>query len=123
MSKREAEVVDGLAGEERGDDLDGVVADGLDVGEEGALAAEGVEVGEVEVAGAVLEELVVGELVEDDPDEERVVARGLRGGGPGGVVLLRAGLPAGDPEQLSDAADGEDGEEDADGVADAEERR
>ena len=70
------------SGQQRGKDLDGVVAGGLGVGEERALGAESVEVGEVEVGGAVLEELVVGELVEDDPDQEGMLARGLGRGRP-----------------------------------------
>ena len=71
------DAVDDAAGEQRGEDLDGMDADGLGVGEERALGAKGVEVGEGEVGGAVLEELVVGELVEDDPDQKGMLARGL----------------------------------------------
>ena len=107
------DAVDEAAGEQRGKDLDGVNADGLGVGEERALGAEGVEVGESEVGSAVLEELVVGELVEDDPDQERMLARGLGSGGglvPGGGDLVGRGLPCGDPEELRDAGEGEEDE-------------
>ncbi len=58
---------------------------GLGVGEQSALRAQGVEVGQAEVAGAVFEDLVVGELVEDDPDQQGMVC-----GGGWGVVLHAA---------------------------------
>ena len=108
-----ADAVDEAAGEQRGKDLDGVNADGLGVGEERALGAEGVEVWEGEAGGAVVEELVVGELVEDDPDQERMLARRLGCGGglvPGGGDLVGRGLPCGDPEELRDAGEGEEDE-------------
>ena len=47
-----ADAVDQAAGEQRGEHLDGVDADGLGVGEERALGAEGVEVGEGKAGGA-----------------------------------------------------------------------
>jgi len=104
------DAVDEAAGEQRGDDVDGVNADGLGVGEERALGAEGVEVGEGEVGGAVLKELVVGELVEDDPDDERMLARRLGRLVPDGGDLVGRGPPCGDPEELRDAGEGEEGE-------------
>jgi hypothetical protein len=118
------DAVDEAAGEQRGEDIDGVNADGLGVGEERALGAEGVEVGKSEVGGAVLEELVVGELVEDDPDQEGMLARGLGGGGglvPCGGDLVGRGLPCGDPEELRDAGEGKEGEGGGDKTAGAQE--
>ena len=119
-----ADAVNQAAGEQRGKDLVGVNAGGLGVGEERALGAEGVEVGEAEVPGAVLEGLVVGELVEDDPDQERMLARRLGSGGglvPGGGDLVGGGLPCGDPEELRDDGEGEQDKAGGDKAASAHE--
>ncbi len=67
--------------------------------------------------GAVRKDLVVGELVEEDPDDLLMRARRLRSRGPGRVVLVGAGLPAHDEAELDEADDGEDGEEDSCSIA------
>ena len=118
---REVEGVQDVAGEKGRDHLNGLVADGLRGAEYGAFGAEGVEVVEREVGSAVVEELVVGELVEDYPDQQWMLARWLWSGCPGGCVLMGAGLPKTDVEKLREGAESEDGEEDAGEVAEAHE--
>ena len=99
-----ADAVDDLAGKQRGNDLYRVVSGGLGVGKERALGAEGVEVGQVQVARAVLEDLVVGEFIEDHPDQQRMLARALGRCSPRGGDLVRRRLPGGHPEQLGGTA-------------------
>ena len=109
-----ADSVDDFAGKQRRDDFYSVITGRLGVGEEGALGAEGVEVGEAEIPGAVLEGLVVGELVEDDPDQQRMIVRRLELSRaapiPCGRDLVRCGLPSGDPKQLGNTAKGKNDE-------------
>lgn len=64
-----AGVFEDLAGEEGGDGDAGELVGRLDVGEEGGLGGEAVKGGELEAGVAVLVELVVGELVEEEPDD------------------------------------------------------
>src|SRR6185437_15758313 len=85
-------------------------ADRLGMREEGALRAQGIEVRKVHVIGAVFEELVVGELVEDDPDDARMIAWRLRQLRPRSGDLVGSGLPAGDPDKLRHRAAGKDHE-------------
>ena len=62
-------LVVGLASEEAGEDDFGVDVEGLSLGEGGGGGGEGVEGGKLEAGEAMLEGLLVGELVEDDPDD------------------------------------------------------
>ena len=52
-------VADDATAEQRGDYVDGPVADGLGIGEDGTLAAQSVEVRKSEIASAVLVDLIV----------------------------------------------------------------
>ena len=70
---RGANVVVWKTGDERRNDELGGVAGGDGVGEDAGLGAEGVECGERETGIARVKDLVVGEFVEDDPQNTRVV--------------------------------------------------
>ena len=66
-----ADVDGGLAGKERREDDFGELSGWLNVGEDGGLGGELVEGGELEAGEAVAVDLLVGELVEEDPDDAR----------------------------------------------------
>jgi hypothetical protein len=102
------------AEEESGDDLFGVVAGGLQVGEGRAVLRETLEAGEGESGGPTVEDLVVGELIHEDPDDARLTRRcgAERRIGEGGLLghLETQRLP-GEFRQKDEHAEGGDGEE------------
>ena len=81
--------------------------------------AEGVEVGEVEVGGAMLEDLVVGELVEDDPDQQRMLARRLWWPAHAAVISFGAGFHVATQRSCAMLQNAKMTRDAADGAADA----
>ena len=111
-------VVGGNAGEEAGENVPGELTDGDDVGEVGGLSGQLIEGGEFEAWKAAFVDLLIGELVEQDPDN---AGMGRVGGAHGGglrVVEARrrveiVGL-GGEPHHLGEdqnAAEGEEAED------------
>src|ERR1700761_5857975 len=70
--KGAANVVDVVPEKQGGKDVFGVVALGLDMGKRNAFGAKLVEVREVHSRLAMIEEQVVGELVENNPRDPRL---------------------------------------------------
>ena len=102
-------------GEEGGDDVAGVFAGGDDVSEDGGLRGEAIEGGEFEAGEAAFVELLVGELVEQQPDDAAMRRR------RSALCLVErgrsievAGLPAA-PDQLREDEQAGEREETQDG--------
>jgi len=117
-SSGDVDCVGGNACKEGGKDIPGVYASGNNLREDRGLSGEFVERGKVKAGKAALVELLVGEFVEQNPDDARVRLRGVRG--DLSFVQYRSwieipSLPA-TPDKLpkdKQAREGEDTEEDS----------
>ena len=106
----ETVVVDRMAAQQRRQYVHRSFPNRLRIAKDGALTAQSVEVRQRKAARAMPIHLIVGELIEDHPHQQRMLPWRLRCRLPRGCLLMRPRPPARHAQHLYYAAEREDGQ-------------